>query len=384
MIYLYIKIMDSKSLYSKTPIIIDIGTSSIKAGLSGQEKPSLIFPNYFGEMKYSKSVGSWKDDDKKHIIGNDCNKYFGVVKLKYPLSHGIFNNSEDISSIFEYIYSNLDMSITEIKEHPVLIAEPLLNPQENRRNIAKVLFDTYKIEQIFFASQPILSLFSTSSTSGAVLESGDGVTQSCIIYEGYTIPGSYKRINLGGKEVTEYLQYLLNKKGHELRNSDGFQITKKIKEELCEICSPENENKLEPKNYTLPDDSILEIGEERRLAPEILFNPLIREYEYPGIQEILAESINKTNVDLKLQLYGSILLSGGNTNIKGMKERIYKEIKKLAPKKAKIRLHTPSNPENCCWIGGNIISSLEISKEMWISVKEYMEKGENILHTRTI
>ena len=376
--------MDSKSLYSKTPIIIDIGTSSIKAGLSGQEKPSLIFPNYFGEMKYSKSVGSWKDDDKKHIIGNDCNKYFGVVKLKYPLSHGIFNNSKDISSIFDYIYSNLDMSITEIKEHPVLIAEPLLNPQENRRNIAKVLFDTYKIEQIFFASQPILSLFSTSSTSGAVLESGDGVTQSCIIYEGYTIPGSFKRINLGGKEVTEYLQYLLNKKGLELRNSDGFQITKKIKEELCEICSPENENKLEPKNYTLPDDSILEIGDERRLAPEILFNPLIREYEYPGIQEILAESINKTNVDLKLQLYGSILLSGGNTNIKGMKERIYKEIKKLAPNKAKIRLHTPSNPENCCWIGGNIISSLEISKEMWISVKEYMEKGENILHTRTI
>lgn len=376
--------MDSKSLYSKTPIIIDIGTSSIKAGLSGQEKPSLIFPNYFGEMKYSKSVGSWKDDDKKHIIGNDCNKYFGVVKLKYPLSHGIFNDSEDISSIFDYIYSNLDMSITEIKEHPVLIAEPLLNPQENRRNIAKVLFDTYKIEQIFFASQPILSLFSTSSTSGAVLESGDGVTQSCIIYEGYTIPGSFKRINLGGKEVTEYLQYLLNKKGLELRNSDGFQITKKIKEELCEICSPENGNKLEPKNYTLPDDSILEIGDERRLAPEILFNPLIREYEYPGIQEILAESINKTNVDLKLQLYGSILLSGGNTNIKGMKERIYKEIKKLAPNKAKIRLHTPSNPENCCWIGGNIISSLEISKEMWISVKEYMEKGENILHTRTI
>ena len=375
--------MDSNT-FSKTPIIIDIGTSTIKAGLSGQEKPSLIFPNYFGEKKYSKSVGLWKEDDKKQIVGNDCNKYFGVVKLKYPLSHGIFNNKEDINPIFEYIYSNLDMSITEIKEHPVLIAEPLLNPQDNRKDIAKVLFDTYKIENLFFASQPILSLFSTSSTSGAVLESGDGVTQSCIIYEGYTIPGSYKRINLGGREVTEYLQFLLNRKGYELRNSDGFQITKKIKEELCEIFPQEQENNLEIKNYTLPDDSIIEIGDERRLAPEILFNPLIREYEYPGIQEILAESINKTNVDLKLQLYGSILLSGGNTNIKGMKERIYKEIKKLAPKNAKVRLHTPSNPENCCWIGGNIISSLEISKEMWISIKEWMEKGENIILTRTI
>ena len=372
--------MDSKSLYSKTPIIVDIGTSAIKAGLSGQEKPSLVFPNYFGEMKYSKSIGSWEVENKKYIIGNDCNKYLGVIKLRYPLSHGIFNDIKDITSIFEYIYSNLDMSRSEIKEHPVLIAEPLLNPKENRVNIAKVLFDTYKIENLFFASQPILSLFSTSSTSGAVLESGDGVTQSCIIYEGYAIPGSYKRINLGGKEVTEYLQYLLNKKGYGLNNSDGFQITKKIKEDLCEI---NNNNNLEKKSYNLPDDSIIEIGEERFLAPEILFNPLLREYEYPGIPEVLSESINKTNVDLKLQLYSSILLSGGNTKIKGLKERIYREIKKLAPKNAKVRLHTPSNPEYCSWIGANIISSLEIAKEMWISLKDWMEKGD-IIHTRTI
>lgn len=374
--------MDSNA-YSKTPIIVDIGTSMIKAGLSGQEKPSLVFPNYFGEMKYSKSLGSWKDDDKKEIIGNDCNKYLGVIKLRYPLSHGIFDDPKDITPIFDYIYNNLDMSITEIKEHPVLITDPLLNPQENRKNIAKILFDNYKIEQLFFASQPILSLFSTSSTSGAVLESGDGVTQSCIIYEGYSIPGSNRRINLGGREVTEYLQYLLNRKGYDLKNSDGFQITKKIKEELCETFADEGKS-VENINYTLPDDSIIEIGEERRLAPEILFNPLLREYEYPGLPEILSESINKTNVDLKLQLYGSILLSGGNTNIKGMKERIYKEIKKLAPKNAKIRLHTPSNPENCSWIGGNIISSLEIAKKMWISVKEWMEKGDYIINIRTI
>ena len=139
--------MDSKSLYSKTPIIVDIGTSTIKAGLSGQEKPTLVFPNYFGEMKYSKSIGSWEEDNKKYIIGNDCNKYLGVIKLKYPLSHGIFNDDKYIAPIFEYIYSSLDMSITEIKEHPVLIAEPILNPQQNRINIAKVLY-----KKLFFIS----------------------------------------------------------------------------------------------------------------------------------------------------------------------------------------------------------------------------------------
>ena len=372
---------------SKIPIIIDFGTSSIKVGFSGQEKPSLVFPNIFGEMKYPKAGGLLKKDEKREVIGNDCLKYMGVIQLKYPSVHGMFKDTEDIDQILEYIYTNLDINMAEVKEHPVLVTEPLLSPIENRQNIAKVLFEKHKIEYLFFASQPVLSLYSTSSTSGAVLESGDGVTQSCIIYEGYSIPGSNKRINLGGRDVTEYLQLLLNRKGCELKNSDGFQITKKIKEEIGEIAinglNFENKNDIN-KKYILPDDSEIDVGEERFLAPEILFNPLLKELEYPGMPEILSESINKTNVDLKKQLYNSILLSGGNMKMKGMKERIHKELKKLAPKNIKVRLHIPSNPENCAWIGANIISSMEISKDMWISQREWFETDAGVINTKTI
>lgn len=297
----------------------------------------------------------------------------GVIKLKYPLIHGMFSDINDVELIFDYIFNNLEINMAEMKEHPVLITEPLLNPKQNRENMAKILFDTLKIEYLFFASQPVLSLYSTSLTSGAVLESGDGVTQSCIIYDGYSIPNSKKRINLGGRDVTEYLQYLLNRNGYELKNSDGFQITKKIKEEIGEISIDkniiENNNEIN-KKYILPDDSEINIGKERFLAPEILFNPSLKEYEYPGLAEILTDSINQTNVDLKKQLYNTILLSGGNMKMKGMKERIHKEIKKLAPQNIKVRLHTPSNPENCAWIGANIISSLDKSKDMWIQKKK--------------
>ena len=188
--------------------------------------------------------------------------------------------------------------------------------------------------------------------------------------------------------MTEYLQYLLNRKGCELKDSDGFQITKKIKEENGEIAFDgknidiyNNENN---KKYILPDDSEINVGDERFLAPEILFNPLLKEYEYPGLPEILADSINKTNVDMKKQLYNSILLSGGSMKMKGMKERMHKEIKKLSPKNVKVRLYTPTNPDNCAWIGANIISSMEISKDMWISQKEWLETDSNIINTRTI
>ena len=79
-----------------------------------------------------------------------------------------------------------------------------------------------------------------------------------------------------------------------------------------------------------------------------------------------------------------VLLSGGNMKMKGMKERIHKEIKKLAPQNIKVRLHTPSNPENCAWIGANIISSLDKSKDMWIQKKEWFESDANVINIRTI
>ena len=33
------------------PIILDLGSSEIKAGFSGQEAPKLRSPNYIGELK---------------------------------------------------------------------------------------------------------------------------------------------------------------------------------------------------------------------------------------------------------------------------------------------------------------------------------------------
>ena len=375
------------SINSNTPIIIDFGTSTIRVGFKGQEKPTLIFPNILGEIKYQKAGGLLKKGEKNEKIGNDCLKYMGIINLKYPSEHGIFSDIDDINQIFEYIYLNLGINMAEAKEHPVLISEPLLNPKENRQKITNVLFETHKIDYLFFASQPVLSLYSTSSASGAVLESGEGITQSCIIYEGLSIPGSYKRINLGGRDVTEYLQLLLNRNGCELKNSDGFYITKKIKEEIGEVSI--NGNNFEGindvnKKYILPDDSEINVGEERFLAPEILFNPSLRQYEYPGLPEIITESINKTNVDLKKLLYNSILLCGGNMKMKGMKERIHKHIKKNAPKNIKVRLHIPSNPVNSAWIGANIFSSLDTSKDMWISNKEWRELDPELINIRTI
>lgn len=148
-------------------------------------------------MKQADKDGS--NELKEVYVGKDCDKYMGLLKLRYPMKNGVFQSEQDILTLFNYIYNKLDIKNEEIKEHPILITEPILNPYSNRKQIASVLFDTLSVPALFFASQPILSLYASGDGSGIVLESGEGITQCGVVFEGYSIPHSYMRYDFGGK-----------------------------------------------------------------------------------------------------------------------------------------------------------------------------------------
>ncbi len=387
--------MDRKLEYLKLPIIIDIGSGEIKAGFSGEEKPKVTFNNYFGEPKYKKIIRTFENESKEkteQYIGEDCDKYLGLIKLRYPVIHGSFENESDILTIFSHIFTKLGLNSQEIKEHPVLITEPILNPSKNREQITHTLVDNLGVPGIFFASQPLLSLFSTSATSGTVLESGEGVTQSCVVCEGYSIPSSYERYNYGGKDVTEFLRDLLKKKGYHFYNSTELKIINEIKENLCylEINKRNNSYKkaINIKNspYYLPDGSNISIGEERILAPELLFNPEYTGKEYLGFTDMIISSINRIDIDLKKSSYENIWLSGGNTSFKELDGKLVNELKNKLGKDYRINIfeNEKINPKYRCWVGGNIISTMEVFKTMWVTRYEWNEKGSRIIHIKTL
>jgi centractin len=387
--------MDGRVEYLKLPIIVDIGSGEVKAGFSGEENPKVIFQNYFGEPKYKKILRTFNNEQElnEQFIGEDCEKYMGLIKLRFPVKHGVFESEQDILSVFNHVFSKLGLNSQEIKEHPVLVTEPLLNPYTNREKIAYSLMDNLGVPALFFASQPILSLFSTSNTSGTVLESGEGVTQSCVIYEGYSIPSSYERYNYGGGDVTEYLKNLLKKRGYHFYNSTEYRLVKDIKENSC-FCYPNNANNdieetkrsanKNPNNYYLPDGSCILIGDEKLLAPEILFNPEYIGKEYLSFPDMIINSINKVDIQIRLKSYENILLSGGNTCFNALNEQLHSELKNRLIKNMKININKSEKPKYSCWIGGNIISTLEIFKKMWVTKNDWNEKGSKVVHVKTI
>lgn len=110
--------------------------------------------------------------------------------------------------------------------------------------------------------------------------------------------------------------------------------------------------------------STIQIGAERFRAPEILFDPEIIGLEYPGVHQIVIDSINRTDLDLRKDLYSNIVLSGGSTLTKGFGDRLLTEVQRLAVKDMRIKIFAPPERKYSTWIGGSILAGLSTFRKV--------------------
>lgn len=78
----------------------------------------------------------------------------------------------------------------------------------------------------------MLALFSSGRTTGVVIDSGDSVTHTVPIFEGYALPHAIQKLEIGGRDITEYLSKIVNEAGYQI---DEIDVIKEIKEKLCYI-----------------------------------------------------------------------------------------------------------------------------------------------------
>ncbi|KNA07327.1 hypothetical protein SOVF_172990, partial [Spinacia oleracea] len=79
-----------------------------------------------------------------------------------------------------------------------------------------------------------------------------------------------------------------------------------------------------------------------------------------GIHETTYNSVTKCDIDIRKDLHGNIVLSGGTTMLPGIADRMSKEITALAPSNMKIKVVTPPERNYSVWIGGSILAFLSI------------------------
>jgi len=437
--------MDGYSTFEdfNTPIVIDNGSGTIKAGIAGRERPSAVIPSCIGIPKHRR-VMLQAERKKKYFFNSADMDNGGLCRLVYPMQHGVVDgtaNLEHMRELWEHIYKELINS--PMQDHPVLLTEAVHNPIRNRVDTAKIFFEQFNVPALYFAPPPVLSLYASGRLTGCVLDCGHGLSSVVPICEGFAIPHAIQRIDIGGDEISKYFSFLLRKSGCRLnRTSSEAEIVRKIKEKECELrvigrgggamgmgmagagqrgvvsgagrgaASGGDEEKetaayqyidadlnlgdgagagmgvggaaQSTQKYKLPDGTELSIGSARYRAPEILFDPSLIGAEYGGIQDCIYDCITKCDLDLRKDLYKTIVLSGGSTNIKNFGRRLVTEIQgKTGNKATKIKVYAPLERDLTAWIGGSLLSFLEGFRPMWITTKEYQEFGNSILFRKS-
>lgn len=249
------------------------------------------------------------------------------------------------------------------------------------------MFETFNFPAVYLAIQPVLSLYTSGRTTAAVLDSGHSVSHAISIHEGYAIRNSIISLDLGGRDLSQYLMKILAEAGSSAAIEGDLNAFCDIKDKLGYVALDFEQELLKDPNsfqesYKLPDGQTTTIGKERFQCSEALFQPTFIGMECAGIHTATYNSIMKCDAEIQKDLFSNIVLSGGTSMFPGIAERMQKEMSGLIPPTVKTNIIAPPERKYSVWFGGSILSSLSTFQAMWMHKIEYEESGAALIHKK--
>ncbi|KAL0078614.1 actin family [Phycomyces blakesleeanus] len=377
-------------------LVVDNGTGFVKCGYAGSNFPEHVFPSVVGRpiLRAEEKVGNLEIKDI--MIGDEAAALRNSLQMSYPMENGIIRNWEDMRHLWNYTFD--EKLKVDPRDCKILLTEAPMNPRANREQMAQIMFEEYGFQGAYVAIQAVLTLFAQGLLSGVVVDSGDGVTHIVPVYEGYAPANLTRRLDVAGRHVTRYLIKLLLLRGYAFNRTADFETIRQIKEKLCYVSYDleldqklGNETTTLVENYELPDGRVIKVGSERFEAPECLFQPHLVDVEAGGMAEMLFNTIQSADIDIRADLYKHIVLSGGSTMYPGLPSRLEKEMKQLyltnvldgdvsRLNKFKIRIEDPPRRKHMVFLGGAVLADIMKNKDSWwVTKQEWEEQGVRAL-----
>ncbi|KAI0770071.1 actin-like protein Arp6 [Fomes fomentarius] len=389
---------------STTTLILDNGASTIKAGVLGvhNEQPRVI-PNAVVRAK-----------DNTTYIGHELTRCRDLTSIRFrlPFEKGLLVDWDAQKAIWDAIFSSEVLAVNTA-ESSLLITEPYFNLPNIQDVYDQFMFEEYEFRSYYRCSPAALIPYGhllrrpdlLSPEYLLVIDSGFSFTHVVPILDGAVVWDAVKRIDVGGKLLTNQLKETVSYRQWNMM--EETHIMNEIKEACCfvsedfaqdlETCRARPSRNPIVQEYIFPDYSAnkpgrirnpgesldascqtLTMNNERFTVPEILFRPTdIGWLEQAGLSATVAASIALLPEDLQGMFWANIGLIGGNTALPGFRNRLMAELRSLAPIDCEVLVYTSDQPTLEAYRSAVAFAGRPEFAQCVVTREEYQEMGSS-------
>eukprot|EP01126_Amoeba_proteus_P034204 TRINITY_DN3396_c0_g1_i4.p1 TRINITY_DN3396_c0_g1~~TRINITY_DN3396_c0_g1_i4.p1 ORF type:complete len:378 (-),score=64.11 TRINITY_DN3396_c0_g1_i4:141-1274(-) len=362
-------------------LIIDQGSTSIHVGLNTDKKPVLSFKEPFFYI--------CKEDNEIRFGEQDVELDKEPVKI-YRIFHedGQVKNWSHWTKFMWHIIRML--KVTPSETSLFLIDHPN-RAKGLRQDAVRICFETLKFHSVFIGYQPGVILTASDLATGLVVHSGYTSTYVVPVYKMEQMSHALCVLEIGGYHITKLLAALIKKK---YKLDLPYTVANRVKEDICYVAEDDiddAEEEAESHMVFWADGGIKvidEIGAERVIAPEVLFDPQLLEMDEWGVHEWAHYAIHNCSGNKFVKdLWRNIVVSGGTTNLKGFSKRLHKELTQLAPDDVEVRIvPCPEgvNPSHMAFVGAVKMIKFDSFGDFLLYRKDYKREGIEACMARSL
>ncbi|KAJ7781456.1 actin-related protein Arp4p [Mycena metata] len=421
-------------------LVIDIGTSSVRAGYAGDDAPKAVIPTTFGFHRAPPDADSAMPDaadPTRSGTGKFTKMYMGQygpsvwregMEVTNPLTDGLVHDFEPVAALMRHAV--VDVMRCNPTEHPILVTEPAWNTPANRERMAEIMFEEFQVPAFYIANTGVLNAFAAGKGSALVIDVGQTIASVTPIVDGFVLRKGLVYSSLPQLVHAHARHTLVTPTVQRRGGIDLYPhqlITNKMPVEVGA-----------PPRYTLREDRVKGTTESWRMwyeAREVdewsqsvagvleqgwndqaAASRPPRQYEFPTgynawftserysvgeqffwhspqlmasnaglpktIPALISESLRACDPELRQVLVGNVVLTGGGSLFAGFGDRLSSELARSFPH---VKIHSPGNPVERRyggWLGGSVLASLGTFHQLWISKEEWTEHGKAIVGQR--
>jgi len=300
-------------------LVVDVGSSSVKAGYCGEDIPSFVFPSTVSipTSRNVESIEGWSADSAGVPI-----QYANIIS-SHPVHRGVVKDWDLMEKLWHNLVENTNLS--NLDSTSVLIIESVKSSVSDRSHWAELLFNTFHCPSICFGNSASLSVFASGRTTGVAVECGSGLTSTVPVFEGLVLKHATITMDYAGQDISINLRRLFGEKNIPI----DLNAAKVIKEKLAHTQGFRNKDmehtQKDVVTFSLPDgnDVTVETKVLRECTDPLFTNNKI---STGGLVPQLHESIVLCDDALKRELSQNIITSGGTSMIPGFGDRLQFDI----------------------------------------------------------